>query len=154
MRQLKIPNIWRRALIVAIPKSEKSLGDTNSCHPISLLCVPFKIIERLIYARVDPIIGPLLPREQAGFRHGRSTVDQVTLLTQDIEDSFSAEKKAGGVFVDLTAAYDTVWHRGLTCKLLQLLPDRHMVHMIMEMVSNPSFTLTTGNSKRSRLRRL
>jgi len=55
------------------------------------------------------------------------------------------------VFVDLTAAYGTVWHRGLTCKLLQLLPDRHM---IMEMVSNHSFILTTGNSKRSRLRRL
>jgi len=58
------------------------------------------------------------------------------------------------VFVDLTAAYDIVWHRGLTCKLLRLLPDRHMVHMIMEMVSNRSFTLTTGNGQRSRLRRL
>jgi len=57
------------------------------------------------------------------------------------------------VFVDLTAAYDTVWHRGLTCKLLRLLPDRHMVRMIMEMVGNRSFTLTTGNNKRSRLRR-
>jgi len=39
-------------------------------------------------------------------------------LTQDTEDSFSAKKKAGAVFVDLTAAYDTVWHCGLTCKLL------------------------------------
>jgi len=58
------------------------------------------------------------------------------------------------VFVDLTAAYHTVWHRSLTCKLLQLLPDRHMVHVIMEMVSNRSFTLSTGNSKRSRLRHL
>jgi len=58
------------------------------------------------------------------------------------------------VFDDLTASYDTVWHRGLTCKLLRLLPDRHMVCMIMEMVSNRSFTITTGNSKSSRLRRL
>ena len=58
------------------------------------------------------------------------------------------------MFVDLTAAYDTVWQSGLTCKLLQLLPDRHMVHMIMEMVSNRSFTLTTGNGQKSRLRRL
>jgi len=40
-------------------------------------------------------------------------------LTQDIEDSFSAKKKAGAVFVDLTAALDTVWHRSLTCKLLK-----------------------------------
>jgi len=74
-------------------------------------------------------------------------------VTQDIEDSLSAKKKTGAVFVYLTAAYDTVWHRGLTCKLLRLLPDKRMVHMIMEMVGNRSFTLTTGNSKRSRLRR-
>jgi len=40
-------------------------------------------------------------------------------------------------------------HRGLTCKLLRLLRDRHMVRMIMEMVANRSFTLTTGNGKRS-----
>ena len=152
MRQLKNPKIWRRALIFAIPQPEKPLGDPKSYRPISLLCVPFKIFERLIYARVDAIIDPLLPREQVGFRRGRSTVDQVTLLTQDIKDSFSA-KKAGAVFVDLTAACDTVWHRGLSRKLLQLLPDRRMVHMFMEMVSNRSFILTTGNSK-SRLRRL
>jgi len=151
MRQLKIPKIWRRSLIVAIPKPEKPLGDPKSYRPISLLCVPFKILERLIYARVDPIIDTFLPWEQAGFRHGRSVVDQFTLLTQDIEDSCSAKKKAAFVFVDLTAAYDTVWHRGLTCKLL---PDRHMVRMIMEMVGNRSFTLTTGNGKRSGLRRL
>ena len=81
-------------------------------------------------------------------------MNQVVLLTQNIEDSFEAKKKAGAVFVDLTAAYDTVWHRGLTCKLLRLLPDKHMVRMIMELVRNKSFTLTTGDSKRSRLRRL
>ena len=46
--------------------------------------------------------------EQAGFRRGRSTVDHVTLLTQDIEDSFSVKKRVGVVFIDLAAAYDTV----------------------------------------------
>jgi len=107
MHQLKIPKIWRRALIVAIPKPEKPPGNPKSYRPISLLCVLFEILKRLIYARVES----LLPREQAVFRHGRSTVDQVTLLTQDIEDNFSA-KKAGAVFVDLTAAYDIIWHRG------------------------------------------
>jgi len=103
-----------------------------------MLCIPFKILERFIYARIETIIDPLLP-QQAVFRHGRSAVDQVTLLTQD---SFSAKKKAEAGFVDLTAAYDTVWHRGLTSMLL---PDRHTVHVIMEMAGNRSFTLTTGN---------
>jgi len=154
MRQLKIPKIWRRALIVVIPMPEKSLGDTKSYRPVYLLCVPFKILERLIYAPVKSIIDPLLPKEKAGFRHRRSTVDQVTLPTQDIEDSFSVQKKTGAVFVDLTATYDPVWHCGLTCKLLRFLPDRYMVRMFMGMVGNCGFILITGNGKRNRLRRL
>ena len=81
-------------------------------------------------------------------------MDQVVLLTQNIEDSFEAKKKAGAVFVDLTTAYDPVWHRGLTCKLLRLLPDKHMVRMIMELVRNRTFILIAGDSKPSRLRRL
>ena len=51
------------------------------------------------------------------------------------------------MFVDLTAAYNTVWNRGLTCKLLRLLPDRHMVHMIMEMVGNHCFPLSPETPK-------
>ncbi|KAJ3590141.1 hypothetical protein NHX12_008095 [Muraenolepis orangiensis] len=104
--------------------------------------------------RIEPVVDPQLPREQAGFRRGRSTVDQVTLLTQDIEDSFQAKEKVGVVLLDLTAAYDTVWHRGLHLKLLRTIPDRHMVKFIMEMLSNRSFILRTSDGQRSRLRRL
>ena len=94
---------------MAIPKLKKPVEDPKSYCPISLVCFPYKILERLIHARVEPIVDPLLPREQAGFRRGRSTVDQTVLLTQNIVE---AKKKAGAVFVNLTAAYDTVWHRG------------------------------------------
>ena len=111
-------------------------------------------MERLIYARIEPIVDPLFPQKQAVFRCGRSTTDQVTLSTERVEDTFSAQKKAGAVFVDLLAAYDTVWHRGLTCKLLRTLSDRHNVSFIMELVRNRSFYLTTGNGVQSRLRRL
>ena len=130
------------------------MGDAKRYRPISLLCVPYKILKRLIYARVEPLIDPLLSKEQAVFRRGKSTVDQIVLLTQNIEDSFEAKKKAGAVFIDLIAAYDTVWHRGLTCKLLRLLPDKHIIRMIMELALNQSFTLTTVDSKQRRLRRL
>ena len=95
--------------MVAIPKPAKPVADPTSYRPISLLCVPYKILERLIYACVELLIDPLLPKEQAGFRRGKSTVDQVVLLTQNIKDSFEAKKKAGAVFVDLTAAYVTLY---------------------------------------------
>ena len=62
-------------MVVAIPKPKKPVEDPKSYRPISLFCVPYKILERLIHVRVEPIVDPLLPREQAGFRRGRSTVD-------------------------------------------------------------------------------
>ena len=107
--------IWKEALAVAFSKPNKPTADPKIYRPIFLLCIPCKTLEILIYVRAEPIIiDPLLPREQVGFRRGMSTVDQVTHLTQEIEDSFLAKKKVGAVFINLTATYDTVWHRGLT----------------------------------------
>ena len=154
LRRSKIPKTWRRASVIALPKPNKPPEDPKSYRPISLLSVPYKVLERLIHSRIEPVVDPQLPPEQAGFRRGRSTVDQVTLLTQDIEDSFQDNEKAGVVFLDLTAAYDTVWHRGLHLKLLRTIPDRHMVRFIMEMLSNRSFVLQTSDGQTSRLRRL
>ena len=77
--QLKIPKIWRRAFVVTILKPGKPVRDPKSYRPISLLCVPYKILKRLIYACVEPLVDPVLPKEQAGFRHGKSTIDQVVL---------------------------------------------------------------------------
>ena len=107
LHRLKILKIWRRVLVVPIPKPTKPMGDPKSYQSISLLCVPYKILERLTYARLEPLIDPLLPKEQAGFRRKKSTIDQVVLLTQNIEDSFETKKKASVIFVDLTAAETT-----------------------------------------------
>ena len=70
LRRLKIPKIWRRALVVAIPKPAKPVGDPKSYRPISLLCVPCKILESLIYACVEPLIDPLLPKSRLGSNAG------------------------------------------------------------------------------------
>ena len=41
-----------------------------------------------------------------------------------------------------------------TCKLLRILPNRHIVSFIMELVRNRSFTLTPSNGAQSRIRSL
>ena len=61
---------------------------------------------------------------------------------------------SGRNYVWQPSGRNNVWHRGLTCKLLRLLPNKHIVRMIMELVQNRSFILTTGDSKQSRLCRL
>ena len=101
-----------------------------------------------------PVIDPQLPKEQAGFRPGRSTLDQVAKLTSDIELAFDGNLKGGAVFVDLTRAYDTVWRRGLMLKLLRMLPNRHMVRFISELISNHSVVAKTSDGQQFRLKRI
>ena len=90
-----------------LAKPNKPKDGSKSYRLIALLCVPFKIMERILHTRY-PVIDPQLPKEQAGFRCGRSTTDQGTLLTQDIEDSFQAGESAGAIVLDIMAAYDTM----------------------------------------------
>ena len=115
--------------VVAILKPMKFPGDPKSDRLISLLCIPYKIMERLIYACIKSIIDPMFPQGKHDF-DAKDQPLKITLLSRKIEDSCSAKKKAGAVFVDLTAAYHTVWHRGLTSKLLCLLPDRHCLSFV------------------------
>ena len=70
--------------------------------------------------------------KHASFRHDLSTLEQVTRMSQDIKNWFEDKKNIGAVFVNISDAYDTVWHCGLVCKLLHLLPDRHMIKITME----------------------
>ena len=154
LSKLTIPKIWRRATIIALPTPNKPTDNPKNYSPISLLCVPFKVLERLLLARLDPIVDPQLPNQQAGFRRGCSTVHQIVKLTNDIEESFEIRHKVGVVLVDVTAAYDTVWHQGLTLKPLRSVPDRHLVRFLCTILSNRSFILKTSDGQASRPRRL
>jgi len=88
------------------------------------------MLERLPSVRLEPIVDPQLPDNQAGFRRGRSTIQLVVNLTDYIEAYFEENQKAGLVLVDLTTAYDSVWQQGLTLMLPRVIPDRRLVRFI------------------------
>ena len=62
---------------------------------------------------ISPTVDEQLSSDHAGFRPGKSCCGQVLNLIQFTEDSFENKLITGTVFVDLTAAYDTVNHRAL-----------------------------------------
>ena len=122
LRRLKIFKIWSRALIVAIPKPMKPVRDPKSYLSLSLLSVSYNKLERFIYTCVERIIDPMFRKKQAGFQWKKSIMDQVVMPTQNIHDSFELRRRCR--ICHLTATYNTVWHRGLTFKLLRLLSDK------------------------------
>ena len=153
MEHKKMPKSWKMVKIIAVLKPNKPADSSKNYRLISLLSVTYKLFERLIYNRILPIAESVLPEEQAGFRPNRGTLSQVALLTENIEFAFSKNMKAGTVLVDLSAAYDTVWHRGVSLRLLQIIPSKDMVRMIIAMITQRRFRVNIGPD-RSRCRTL
>lgn len=106
------------------------------------MCV--KVLERLIYNRVNPLILESLPNYQADFRPLRSCEDQVIPLTTHYEAEFEKGLKNGAVFVDLAAAFDTVWRESIIYKLLNLLRCRKVIHLVNNMLSDRSIQVVMG----------
>ena len=57
--------------------------------------------------------------EEAVFRQDRSTENQITYISQAIEDAFQDKKHTLAVWIDLEKAVDKVWTEGLKLKLCQ-----------------------------------
>ena len=107
------------------PQTRKPSDSPSSYRPISLTSCTSKLFKRMVLGRLTYFLeqqGTFSP-VQAGFRSGRSTVDQVFLLSQSIADSFHQSKPGAHTVlttVDFAKAFDSVWHSDLLSKLLSL----------------------------------
>ena len=140
----RIPTTWIHAKVIAILKPGKCASDPRSYRPIALLCCGFKLLERIVLSRLQPILDPHIPLDQAGFRHQRDTTEQVLALTSSIEASFENKLKTGAVFVDLSAAYDTVWHTGLMYKISKIVKCRATLKLLYKMTGKRYISVCVG----------
>ena len=138
------PKQWKQTHTVTILKPGKPSSEPGSYRPISLLCCTYKLLERVILTRITPILDPHIPIEQAGFRQGRSTTEQTLALTSYIEAGFEKNKKTGVIFIDLSAAYDTVWRDGLMLKMARKIKCRKMLKLLSAMTGTRQLRVHMG----------
>lgn len=144
MQTSVLPQEFKRSKVIAILKPGKPANLPNSYRPIALLSTTYKLLERLIYNRIGPIILDDIPIEQAGFRPKRSCTDQVLSLTTLIEAGFQKKLKSSAAFIDLSAAYDTVWREGMIYKFLQKIPCKLTAKLIDNMLNDRVLQVTMG----------
>jgi hypothetical protein len=113
------PTPWKHSTIKCIPKKGGKKLKTSQFRPISLLSNLGKVVERVVAEHLNKIIDDmaLLPNEQFGFRKGRSTTHQIHKLIEHISESFNNKDMTIGVFLDVSKAFDKVWHDGLLYKM-------------------------------------
>ena len=88
------PSRWKPTTIIPIHKPGKPTSSPSSFRPISLTSCISKLFEHLILSRLTFYLelNHLLSTCQAGFRPGRSSLDQILTLSQSIRDGFQKKK--------------------------------------------------------------
>ena len=124
LRREFMPAQWKVAEIILIPKPGKDPDNVTSYRPISLLPVASKILEILILKRLSPELSRrnIIPSHQFGFREAHATIEQVHRMVEKIHDAYEHRKYCSAAFLDISQAFDRVWHEGLLYKIRQTLP--------------------------------
>ena len=114
----KVPKCWKEALIHPLHK-KKSKQSIQNYRPVSILSTPSKVLEAVVRKQMSQQMERLgiIPSSQHGFRSGRSTTTTVASLEYDLKHARSKKKASGALFLDLSAAFDTIDKEILAKKL-------------------------------------
>ena len=106
------PAPWAQSLITTLPKK----GNLQLCQnyrTISLISHPSKVMLRSLLNRLKPQADEIIKEEQAGFRAGRGTTEQIFNFRILCEKYLQHQQSLYHVFVVFKKAFDRVWHAAL-----------------------------------------
>ena len=132
----KFPSEWKKANVVPIhKKGDKQI--VKNYRPISLLPITGTILERLLYDTMFEFFtkSNLISDNQSGFKPGDSCVNQLLSITHEIYQSFDDNLEVRAAFLDISKAFDKVWHKGLIYKLKQNGISGNILNTIIDFLS-------------------
>ncbi len=114
----RFPDSWKLANVQPVHKKNNRQIKSNY-RPISLLPLCGKILEKIIFDQVYSYLdlNRLISTKQSGFRPGDSCIYQLISITSDIYRNFERHDETRALFLDISKAFDKVWHDGLIHKL-------------------------------------
>ena len=133
------PDTWKIANVTPIfKKGNKQL--IKNYRPISLLPICGKILEKIIFNQLYNYLqtNNLITKNQSGFRPGDSTTNQLIYLIDEIHQAFDSAEcyEVRSVFLDISKAFDKVWHDGLLFKLKQNGVSGHLLDLFNNYLCN------------------
>ena len=114
----KVPKSWKLANVQPVPK-KGSRADPANYRPVAITSIICKIMERVLNNRLLAYLeaNELLSDGQYGFRSGRSTGDLLVYATHIWSEALEGHGEAIAVSLDISKAFDRVWHTALISKL-------------------------------------
>ena len=119
-----MPEQWKQGLICKIPK-KGNLQQCGNWRGVTLLPIASKVMGKILISRIQDGVGHRLRKEQAGFRSGRGTVEQIFILRNILEQVDEWNATMYFHFVDFEKAFDSV-HRDSLWRIMKAygIPDK------------------------------
>ena len=119
----------------------KNVGERSTAKnycPVSLLSVVSKVFEKLVNNRIVDHLEKcsLFSNFQYGFRSSQSTADLLTGVSDRIARAFNRSGATRAVALDISKAFDRVWHAGLLHKLKSYEISGKIFGLISSLLSN------------------
>jgi hypothetical protein len=102
----KIPDEWRRSILVPIFKNKRDVQNCTNYRWIKLMSHIMKLWERIIEHRLRGVTN--VTENQFGFMLGRSTMETIFLIRQLMKRCREQKKDMHVIFIDLEKVYDKV----------------------------------------------
>lgn len=112
------PQRWKLGECIFLHKAGKNYKEAKSYRPITLLNIMGKVCERILYTRILEECKHLIPDYQHGFMRHRGTGTQILRTSKYICDALEEGHSVAMISTDLSKAFDSINHRGLTSKLV------------------------------------
>ena len=119
LKESCFPDCWKVSSVVPVFKNVAERSTAKNYCPVSLLSVVSKVFEKLVNNRIVDHLENcgLFSDFQYGFRSSRSTTDLLTVVSDRIARAFNRSEATRAVSLDISKAFDRVWHAGLLHKL-------------------------------------
>ena len=119
----------------------KNIGERSTAknyRPVSLLSVVSKVFKKLVNNKIVDHLERcgLFSDFQYGFRSSRSTADLLIVVSDRIARVFNRSGVTRAVALDMSKAFDRVWHAGLLHKLKSYGILGEMFDLISSFLSN------------------
>ena len=113
------PDCWKVSSVVPVFKNVGERSAAKTCCLVSLPSVVSKVVEKSVNNRIVDHLEKcgLFSNFQYAFRSSRSTADLLTVVSDRIAKAFNKSGATRTVALDITKAFDRVWHVGLLHKL-------------------------------------
>ena len=105
-----MPATWNKTVLRPLPKAAAGLYDISKTRPIALMEVILKLLERVIFSRINKVIDDnnMLRSKQYEGTRGRQMQDPIRILAELIEDADATKKELHVFSPDLSKAFDTL----------------------------------------------